>query len=63
MRDAAGELDQIREFVEGSRTIGFSAPQREAVTAPREPSFSRSRRVGEMLLHNFTGGKLGVPQG
>jgi len=24
-------LDQIREFVEGSRTIGFSAPKREAV--------------------------------
>src|SRR6266852_4142115 len=24
-------LDQIREFVEGSRTIGFSSPKREAV--------------------------------
>jgi transposase InsO family protein len=24
-------LDQIREFVEGSRTIGFSAPKREAI--------------------------------
>src|SRR5260370_36910565 len=24
-------LDQIREFVEGSRTIGFTAPMREAV--------------------------------
>ena len=24
-------LDQIREFVEGSRAIGFSAPKREAV--------------------------------
>src|SRR5712692_4354937 len=24
-------LDQIREFVEGSRTIGFAAPKREAI--------------------------------
>src|SRR5260370_4766689 len=24
-------LDQLREFVEGSRSIGFSAPKREAV--------------------------------
>jgi len=24
-------LEQMREFVEGSRTIGFSAPKREAI--------------------------------
>src|SRR2546426_9523839 len=24
-------IDQIREFVEGSRSIGFSAPKREAI--------------------------------
>src|SRR2546428_139517 len=58
-------LEQIREFVEGSRTIGFAAPKREAVyefleRVLKSQQYRRLSRGQKGIVRRFLGKMTGL---